>query len=395
MKRPGESDDRLAGAVASVSPEVRALPVYTLEKASDEEPRFKLDQNESPWEPPRRVKERVVREILEAPWALYPEFHADSLRDALSRHHEWPVDGILIGNGSNELLALSVETFTGSSGALLSAQPCFGLYPLYAVRAKAEALFLGPRDDLALPMDEILEEARRRPERPVLLASPNNPTGEALTPKAVGELAASLRAPLLVDAAYSELCRHDYRPLLDEHPNLVLFRTFSKAWALGGLRVGYLLARPELVAELLKVKLPYNVGRMTVAAALATLREEAAVRRRVKVLRKRRDEWAAMLRDTDGAQPALGLEVFPSEANFLLVRLPAAGAARALHRGLAERGVLVRDVGGGPGLAGCLRITVGSRPAFRALRRALPAALAAALGEIAPGAGAHQEGEES
>jgi histidinol-phosphate aminotransferase len=365
--------DRLAAAVDSVSPEVRALPVYTLETASDAEPRFKLDQNESPWEPPRRVKRRVAREVREVSWARYPELHADPLREALSRHHDWPADGILVGNGSNELLALSVETFTGASGALLSAQPCFGLYPLYAVRAKAEALFLGPRDDLSLPLDELIEKARRRPDRPVLLASPNNPTGEALSPEAVGELAEALDAPLLLDAAYSELCRHDYRPLLDAHPNLVLFRTFSKAWALGGLRIGYLLARPELVAELLKVKLPYNVGRMTVAAALATLREETAVRRRVKVLRKRREEWTERLRELGRGR----FEVFPSEANFLLTRatgaepVERADRAKALHRGLAERGVLVRDVGGGPGLAGCLRITIGTKPAFRALKKAL------------------------
>lgn len=362
---------RAARAVDSVAPEVRALPLYTLEKVAQEEPRFKLDQNESPWEPPRRVKERVARQLLAAPWARYPEFHADELRAALSRHHDWPAEGILVGNGSNELLALAVETFTGASRALLSALPCFGLYPLYAVRAKAEALFLGPRGDLALPVDELLAEAARRPDRPALLASPNNPTGEALAPEAVAELARRLDAPLLLDAAYSELCRHDYRPLLAEHPNLVLFRTFSKAWALGGLRVGYLLAHPELVAELLKVKLPYNVGRIAAFAALAMLEERAAVRRRVRVLVKRRQEWAEKLR-------SFGLEVFPSEANFLLVRLASAEAAQTLHRALAERGVLVRDVGGGPGLAGCLRISIGTRPALRALAGALERALAEA-----------------
>ena len=354
--------------IESVGPEVRSLPVYTLETVSEAAPRFELDQNESPWEPPRRVKERVARELLEAPWARYPELHAETLREALSRHHDWPADGILVGNGSNELLALSVESFTAGSRALLSAHPCFGLYPLYAVRAKAEALFLGPRDDLALPVAELRAEAARRPDRPLLLASPNNPTGEALPPETIAELAGALDAPLLLDAAYSELSDHDYRPLLDEHPNLVLFRTFSKAWALGGLRVGYLLAHPDLVAELIKVKLPFNVGRMTAFAAIATLDEAAAVSRRVAVLRRRREEWAAMLRRLGREAD---LEVFPSQANFLLVRLPSAGAARALRRGLADRGVLVRDVGGGPGLAGCLRISIGTRPAFRALRDAL------------------------
>lgn len=352
----------------SIRPEIRALAAYALEPPPPVRDgvarRFKLDQNESPWEPPRRVKERVARELVARAWSRYPEFHADEVREALSRRVDWPVEGILVGNGSNELLALSVESFTGPGGELLGVLPCFGLYPLYAVRAGARPRFLGPREDLTTPLDELHREIERDPRRPVLLASPNNPTGEALSPDDLGTLARALDAPLLLDAAYSELGDHDYRPLLDEHPNLLLFRTFSKVWALGGLRIGYLLARPELVAELLKVKLPYNVGHPAAVAARVSLEEETAARRRAEVVRARREQWAEMLR-------GFGLHVFPSRANFLLVRLRSPGEARRVHRGLAERGVLVRDVGGGPGLAGCLRITVGTAPAFRALRRSL------------------------
>jgi histidinol-phosphate aminotransferase len=306
----------------------------------------------------------VARELVAREWSRYPELHADELRTALARRFDWPADGILVGNGSNELLALAVATFTGPGTELLGVVPCFGLYPLYAVRAGATPRFLGPRADLGTPLDELLREVERDPRRPVLLASPNNPTGEALAPAALATLARALEAPLLLDAAYVELSDHDYRPLLDDHPNLLLFRTFSKAWALAGLRVGYLLARPELVAELLKVKLPYNVGHAAAVAARVSLEEEPAVRRRLTVVRARRGQWAEML-------GGFGLHVFPSQASFLLVRLASAEVARRVDRGLAERGVLVRDVGGGPGLAGCLRISIGSAPAFRALRRAL------------------------
>jgi histidinol-phosphate aminotransferase len=354
--------------VESVRPEIRALRAYTLEAPpplrAGVRRLFKLDQNESPWEPPRRVKERVARELVAREWSRYPELHADELRTALARRFDWPADGILVGNGSNELLALAVAAFTGPGTELLGVVPCFGLYPLYAVRAGATPRFLGPRADLGTPLDELLREVERDPRRPVLLASPNNPTGEALAPAALATLARALEAPLLLDAAYVELSDHDYRPLLDDHPNLLLFRTFSKAWALAGLRVGYLLARPELVAELLKVKLPYNVGHAAAVAARVSLEEEPAVRRRLAVVRARRGQWAEML-------GGFGLHVFPSQASFLLVRLASAEAARRVDRGLAERGVLVRDVGGGPGLAGCLRISIGSAPAFRALRRAL------------------------
>lgn len=348
----------------AVRPEIRALPVYRLERPPDVRRRFRIDQNESPWEPPRRLKERVVAELLERPWSRYPEFHAEELRQALGRHHGWPADGVLVGNGSNELMATAVEAFTRPGGELLGMVPSFGLYPVYAIRAGATPRLLGPRADLSTPLDELHREIERDPRRPVLLASPNNPTGEALEPAELAALARALEAPLLLDAAYAELCRHDYRPLLDDHPNLVVFRTFSKAWALGGFRVGYLLGHPELVAELVKVKLPYNVGHPAAVAALATLEEAGAARRRVAALKARREHWAGMLR-------SLGFEVFPSEANFLLVRFRGAEEARRVHRELGRRGILVRDVGGGPGLAGCLRFSVGDGGVLRATRLAL------------------------
>lgn len=379
--------------VDAVRPEVRALSAYTLEPPPPVRAgvarRFKLDQNESPWEPPSRIKERVVRELLGREWSRYPEFHADEVREALARRFGWPLEGILVGNGSNELLALAVEAFAGPGRELLGVLPCFGLYPVYAVRAGATPRFLGPREDLTTPLDELHRELARDPRRPVLLASPNNPTGEALAPADLAALARALEGPLLLDAAYAEHAEHDYRPLLDDHPNLLLFRTFSKAWALGGLRAGYLLAHPDLVAELLKVKLPYNVGHATAVAARVSLEEEPVARRRVALVRGRRGQWAETLR-------GFGLHVFPSQANFLLVRFGSAEEARRVHRGLAERGVLVRDVGGGPGLAGCLRISIGTAPAHRALRRALAEVLESfpSRGSESPPAGGGVEEDE-
>jgi histidinol-phosphate aminotransferase len=178
----------------------------------------------------------------------------------------------------------------------------------------------------------------------------------------VARLAGRLDAPLLLDNAYAEFCRFDYRPLLDEHPNLVLFRTFSKAWGLAGLRLGYLLARPALVAELIKVKLPYNLGHAGIAAGRAALAAEGATARRVRAVIGRRPQWRRLLE-------RFGLEVLPSEANFLLVRC--GERARAIRDGLAARGILVRDVSHGPGLAGCLRVSIGGGPALRAVGRAL------------------------
>jgi len=360
---------RTGPSLEAIRPDIRALHAYTLDQAPF---RFKLDQNESPWEPPRALKERVARALVEAPWAEYPSFHGDELRADLARRFDWPVEGILVGNGSNELLGAACEALLGPGRELLGAVPSFSVYSLMVTRAGGVARFLGPRDDLRLPVDELLAEARREPGRPLLLCTPNNPTGEALAPARVAELASALEAPLLLDAAYAEFTEHDYRPLLDSHPNVVLFRTFSKAWAIGGMRVGFLLGHSQLVREICKVKAPYNLGRASTIVAREVLAAEATTRRRVRALVALRAEWRAML---ETFCPRWGLEIFPSEANFLLVRFDLArgGAEEALrvHRGLAARGILVRDFGRAPGCAGCLRFGIGGRRALRATREVL------------------------
>lgn len=352
-----------------VRPGVRARAPYTLDQPAF---RFKLDQNESPWEPPAGLKRRVAAALAAQPWARYPDFHGDALRRDLADLHRWPVDGVLVGNGSNELLWATLSAVAGPGDEVLGLAPGFSLYPALAERSGARYRALGPRPDLALALDE-LEEALTAPRTParspsaVLICSPNNPTGEAVPPERLSRIAAATRGPLLLDAAYAEFCRWDYRPLLDEHPHLVLFRTFSKAWSLAGLRLGYLLARPELVAELIKVKLPYNVGHAAVAAGRAVLADRHRLQRRVRAVVGRRQQWRRLL-------AGHGLEVLPSEANFLLVRGDGRSGPREagrLRAELAARGILLRDVSSGAGLAGCLRVTVGDGRALRATRAAL------------------------
>ncbi|HEX6202226.1 MAG TPA: histidinol-phosphate transaminase, partial [Thermoanaerobaculia bacterium] len=307
-------------------------------------------------------------------WARYGDFHAEDLRREVGRRQGWPAAGVLVGNGSNELLAVALEAVVGPGSEVLGADPSFGLYPAFVARSGGSYRPLPARDDLALPFAALLAAVEAAPRRPLLLCTPNNPTGAALTVDQVEALLSRLEAPLFLDNAYGELSRHDYRPLLARHPHLLLFRTFSKAWSLAGLRAGYLLAHPDLVAELLKVKLPYNMGHAAATAATVALEAAAVAERRVRLLVGRRDEWAEVL-----ARP--GWEVLPSEANFLLVRCgrgPGAEAAvTAARDALVARGVLVRDVSRGPGLAGCFRISIGSAPALRAVARAMDDVIAA------------------
>jgi histidinol-phosphate aminotransferase len=349
-------------AAALVRPELRALAEYRLDLTPC---RHKLDQNEVPWDLPRRLKREVVERLLELPWSRYPDFHADELRRLLGELHGWPAEGILVGNGSNELLAMVLAATVPAGGEVLGVEPSFGLYRLFVLRAGGRPRFLPPRADLSLQTAELVDETERAPELALLLCSPNNPTGAAATPAQIERLLELGRGPLLLDNAYGEFCRHDYTPLLARHPRLVLLRTFSKAWSLAGLRLGYLLAAPALVAELLKVKLPYNLGHAGAVAGRVALAHAGVARARVRHLIARREQWRRAL-------ASAGLEVFPSEANFLLARCPGGPPAAArLRRGLEQRGIRVRDVGAAPGLAGCLRWSVGSGAALRAARRAL------------------------
>jgi histidinol-phosphate aminotransferase len=346
-----------------VREDLRALGAYTLDQASF---RHKLDQNEVPWDFPRRLKREALRRLESRDWARYPDFHADGLRRRLAERLDWPFEGVLVGNGSNELLGVLLEAVAGPGVEVLGALPSFGLYEMFVRRSGAVPCFLPPRADLRLPIDELLAAVDADPRRPLLLCSPNNPTGDAASAAQIGALLERLASPLLLDNAYGEFCRHDYLPLLRRHRNLVVLRTFSKAWSLGGVRLGYLLADPELVTELIKVKLPYNVGLASVAIGEVALEHPASAERAVRTLIGRRAQWADALR-------GLGLEVFPSEANFLLVRT---SDPVAVQRGLAARAVLVRKVSHYPGLAGCFRVAVGSGRDLRATVAALREVLA-------------------
>ena len=340
---------------------LRELHAYTLDRVAC---RHKLDQNELPFELPARAKRAALAALAHSSWGRYPDVHAEPLREALAARHGWPAAGILVGNGANELLELVVQAIVPPGGEILGIEPSFGLYPPIIAKAGGRYRALPCDASHGLPLAALAAAVELEPERPLLLCSPNNPTGEAVAPEVVARLAGRLAAPLVLDNAYGEFSQHDYRPLLADLPNVILLRTFSKAWALAGLRVGYLLADPRFVSELVKAKLPYNLGHAAQAAALAALGESAATERRLRLITGRRAQWLEMLREA-------GLDPLPSEANFVLVRCGDAARARRLYTGLSERGIRVRDVGSGPGLTGCLRITVGTGVALRATRQAL------------------------
>ena len=279
-----------------IKPGVRALSAYTLRHY---QPRIKLNQNESPYDVPAELKRRLQEELAARPWNRYPPFVADSFIGAVAEAMAWPEDGILVANGSNELIQ--------------------------AVLA-------------------------------VVLCSPNNPTGGALSREEILRIHDASEALILLDQAYVEFGGYDARELLDGRPRIVILRTFSKAMALAGLRAGYLLADPVLVREVNKAKLPYNINFFTEAVAAGVLRHRELLASQVAEMRLQRDRIEREL-----ARLA-GLRVFPSAANFVLFRVEARGIDHlgVFQRLLDEYGILIRDVSRYPMLDGCLRVNAGT-----------------------------------
>jgi histidinol-phosphate aminotransferase len=348
-----------------VKPAVRQIAAYTLaaRRAS-----VKLNQNENPYDLPEAVKRRVLDAALSRPWSRYPDFDPRELLERLAAFAGWRPDGVLAGNGSNELIEALLLVTVGPGTRVLVPEPTFTLYALLTRVLGGELVSapLGP--ELEYRPAEL--RAMREAMSPALtiVCSPNNPTGGDLPPEDVAALCAVNDGLVVVDEAYHEFAGRSVVPLLGDHPNLVVLRTFSKAMGMAGLRVGYLLASPDLVREVNKARLPYNLNFFSQAAALAALDEADALRGRVETIVTDRDELFRRLAHVPGVRP------YPSRANFILFELADADP-RAVFESIHARGVLVRDVSATPRLSRCLRVSVGSEEENEAFLTALRHAL--------------------
>ncbi|WP_331127952.1 histidinol-phosphate transaminase [Longimicrobium sp.] len=340
-------------ALRHVKPAVRALGAYTLKPY---EPHIKLNQNESPYDVPRALKERIHAMLAERPWNRYPPFVASNFIQAVSEATRWPGDGILVANGSNELIQSVLAVTVGPGVSVVIPEPTFTLYRLMTAVNGGTAVSVALADDLRFDVDAIIRAAVDTDAAVVVLCSPNNPTGSSLTRDEILRIHDATDALILLDQAYVEFGGYDAIPLLQGRPRLVVLRTFSKAMAMAGLRAGYMLAAPALTAEVNKAKLPYNINFFTECAAAEVLRCRSELAPLVASISAERDRIHAEMRMIPG------LRVYPSDANFILFRVEAPGVAHTevFDRLLEDHGVLVRDVSKYPMLDRCLRVNAGT-----------------------------------
>ncbi len=348
-----------------VKPAVRNLAAYTL---AARQARVKVNQNENPYDVPEVVKRRVLEQALGRAWSRYPEFDPRELNERLAAFAGWTGDGVLVGNGSNELIEALLLVCVGAGTPVVIPEPTFTLYALLTKILGGEAVRVPLGPELEYDLDA-LAAARVSSRAPLtIVCSPNNPTGGALTVAEVDRLCGESDGLVAVDEAYHEFAGQTVVPLLAGHKNLVVLRTFSKAMALAGLRVGYLLAAPELVREINKARLPYNLNLFSQAAAAAALEDAPRLRSGVERLVAAREALYAALARIPGVKP------YPSRANFILFELATADP-KAVFESLYARGVLARDVTSYPRLSRCLRVTVGAPDENQAFLEGLAQAL--------------------
>ena len=291
---------------------------------------IKLNTNENPYPPSPKVGEA----LRAFPWEtlrLYPEPTALPLREAASALFGIPKEYIICGNGSDDLLTIALRTFVNDGDAFAFPEPSYSLYPVLADLQSAVRRPFALTEEFGLPAD-IIQQAGDA--KLLILARPNAPTGNSYPMDAIRALCRDFDGVVWIDEAYADFADDNCLALVQEFPNVVVSRTFSKSYSLAGLRMGIAFAAPALVNEMNKLKDSYNTDRLAQALAVAALQDQAYLKANVAKIRATRADVTAKL-------SAHGCTVLPSQANFLLFR-PALRPAREIFQALRERGILVR-----------------------------------------------------
>ena len=313
-----------------------------------------ISANENPSDVPLEIRREVERAVRKVKLNRYPDPLANDLRDMIAEANGLDRDQVLVGNGGDELLFDMALAWGGPGRKFLNVPPTFSVYAYNARILNTEVVEVPRRDDYSIDVDAVCDRLAQGDIDYAIFCSPNNPTGNLLTGAEIDRILSASDALVMVDEAYFEFSRYTARPLLERHENLIILRTFSKAFSLAGVRMGYLLGSARVLREFKTGRLPYSVDAVSHAIARVVFANRAQFETGIEQII---DERACVI-DELGALD--GVQTFPSSANYVLFRLPADIDAAQVWQRLLDAGVLVRDFSRTPSLENCLRVSIGS-----------------------------------
>jgi histidinol-phosphate aminotransferase len=364
------SSDRIIARVQQwVRPEIRALQAYHVPPATG---MLKLDAMENPYHWPEELQQAWLEKLRDAEINRYPDPQAAAVKEGLRREMGVPAgQELLLGNGSDEIIQMLALLVTGRGRCVLAPEPGFVMYRMVATFNGMDYVGVPLASDFDLDLDAMLAAIRQHQPALVFLALPNNPTGNLFSIDRVRAVIEACEGLVVLDEAYTAFTDADHLTLAQDYDNVLVMRTLSKV-GLAGLRLGLLIGDAAWLAEAEKVRLPYNINVLTQLSAEFALEHYQVMRQQTALIRAERERLISELRGLSA------LQVWGSEANFVLVRTPE-GRAREIFEQLKSRGVLIKCLDGSHArLHDCLRLTVGqpadSDQLLAALREALTTA---------------------
>jgi histidinol-phosphate aminotransferase len=336
-----------------VRPEIRALSAYAVARTgSSAEGWIKLDAMENPYPLPDAVKARLSDALAGVAISRYPDAAGEGVKRALRSALKIPEDAaLLLGNGSDELIQVIVSALAKPGAVVLAPEPSFVMYRMDAVFASTRFVGVPLKPDFSLDREAMLAAIERESPAVIFLAYPNNPTGNLFADADIEAIIEATPGLVVIDEAYYAFADASFLSRVPERPNLLVLRTLSKV-GMAGIRLGYAVAAPAWIAELNKVRQPYNVNALTQAAVEVLLSDTGWIGEQAAAIRGERARLASTL------ERLPEVRAYPTQTNFVVARV---NDANGIFDGLKARRILIKNLHGWhPLLANCLRITVGT-----------------------------------
>lgn len=322
--------------------------------------KIKLNQNESPWDWPDDIKKVITDRLFSVEWNRYPSLNPERLRATIASYHSLSANQVLIGNGSNEILQAIMNATILPGDYVCTLSPTFTIYRILAEQRGGRIISSFLSSSLEVDSTDLLAKSSK--SRLTIICNPNSPTGTFYPLSSIEMLLKNTPGLVVIDEAYADFSGKTVMDFLSLYPNLIITRTFSKAFALAGFRVGYGLMAPDLAIEIQKCLLPFHFDIPSMVALETILDYPGLVRKRVTKIIKERDRLITELNLIEGIS-ALG-----SHTNFFLLK--STHGAEKIFEFLANKSILIRDVSSYPGLEAMVRITVGTPDENNTLIRA-------------------------